>query len=199
MAGMRRRDVLAGGAAALAAVQLGCGTRQEQAPAPKARTEIPAGRARLDAPLAKPNGLNLIVIIADTFRTDHVGAYGARKAKTPSLDRLASEGVVFENTYADALPTIPCRRVWHAGRSLLQEKGNWWRPMDPQDVTLAEILSKAGMRTGLVVDSYHYFKPGMNFHQGFDSFHWIRGRNRTRGSAGRWRSTIPRGTCRSTR
>jgi arylsulfatase A-like enzyme len=88
---------------------------------------------------------------------------------------LGEEGVVFENVYADGLPTIPCRRVFHAGRSLLKEKRNWWRPMDADDVTLAEVLRKAGYHTGLIVDTFHYFAPGMNFHRGYDSWEWIRG------------------------
>jgi arylsulfatase A-like enzyme len=170
---LSRRDLFVGVAAAVAAVQASCG--EKPVPPPAAVIETLTGRRRLDAPLPKPNGLNLVVIIADTWRADHLGAYGAKRIKTPNLDRFASEGVVFENVYADGLPTIPCRRVWHSGRSLLQEKRAWWRPMDPDDVTLAEVLAKAGLNTGLIVDSYHYFKPGMNFHQGFASFQWIRG------------------------
>ena len=37
----------------------------------------------------KLSGLNIIVIIADTFRADHLGCYGSRRVKTPHLDRLA--------------------------------------------------------------------------------------------------------------
>lgn len=174
-----RRELLAGTAAAtaLAATQAGCGNQEPaaQQSAPAVQTQSPTGRARLRAPIPAPNGLNLVVIIADTFRCDHIGAYGGTRAKTPYLDRMASEGVVFENTYADGLPTIPCRRVLHAGRSVLKEKIGWWRPMDPVDVTLAEILSKAGFSSGFIVDTFHHFKPGMNFHKGFGSFQWIRG------------------------
>lgn len=158
-----RREVLraSAGAVSLAATAA--------APPPLTREQ------RLSTPLSKPNGLNLIVIIADTTRWDHLGAYGNRRVKTPNLDRLAAEGVVFENAYADGLPTIPCRRVYHSGRSIVHEKQQWWRPLDPEDVTLAEVLKKAGFTTGLVVDTYHYFKPDMNFHRGYDSWQWIRG------------------------
>ena len=55
--------------------------------------------------------LNLIIIVSDTFRADHVGCYGNERVKTPSLDKLASEGIKFTNVYADGLPTIPERRV----------------------------------------------------------------------------------------
>jgi len=136
--------------------------------------------ARLKTALPKPNGLNLIVIIADTTRFDRLGAYGGKRVKTPSLDRLASEGVVFENTFADGLPTIPCRRVYHTGRSVLREKERWWRPLFDEDVTLAEVLQKQGLETGFIVDTYHHFAPGMNFHRGFNSFQWIRGQENDR-------------------
>ena len=51
---------------------------------------------------AKPNALNLVFVCADTLRLDHVGAYGLTRAKTPCLDELAKQSVVFENAF-----TIP--------------------------------------------------------------------------------------------
>ncbi len=117
--------------------------------------------------------MNLIVIVTDTFRADHLGCYGNERVKTPNLDRLAADGVVFTNVYADGLPTIPMRRVFYTGNSILP--GSEWRPLLPDDVTVADILSEGNYTTGLVADTYHMFKPGMNFHQGFDSWEWIRG------------------------
>ena len=70
---------------------------------------------------SKPNGLNMIVIIADTFRADHLGCYGSTRIKTPYLDKLAKEGVLFADATAEGLPTIPCRRVYHTGKSVLPE------------------------------------------------------------------------------
>ena len=83
--------------------------------------------------------------------------------------------MVFEDSYAGALPTLPIRRQFFTGYGILHEKDGWWRPLRPDDVTLARILNKAGYRTGLITDIYHYFKPGMNFHGGFGSFDFIRG------------------------
>ena len=117
--------------------------------------------------------MNLIMIVADTFRADHLGCYGNERVKTPNLDRLASEGVRFTNAYADGLATIPMRRVFYTGKSILPECA--WIPMAKEDVTLAEILSENGFTTALVSDCYHQFKPGMNFHRGFNSWEWIRG------------------------
>ena len=65
-----------------------------------------------------PQAANAIVICADTFRADYLGAYGNGWIKTPHLDRLAAEGIVFENSFAEALPTIPARKAYFTGRPL---------------------------------------------------------------------------------
>ncbi|MGQ9730675.1 MAG: sulfatase family protein [Candidatus Zipacnadales bacterium] len=125
--------------------------------------------------------MNLITIIADTFRFDHLGCYGSGRAKTPNLDRLASEGVVFEQVYADGLPTIPMRRVFYTGNSILPDAQ--WRPLLPNDITVAQILKQHGFTTALIADCYHLFKPNLNFHEGFDAWEWIRGQE-----SDKWRS-----------
>ncbi len=130
---------------------------------------------------ARPNGLNLIVIIADTWRADHLGCYGADRVKTPYLDAFARKSVLFTNANTEGLPTIPSRRVYHTGKSVLPESK--WRPLSGDDVTFAEVLKKHGFTTSFVVDTYHHFKPGYNFHRGFDSWEWIRGQE-----TDRWRS-----------
>jgi len=122
---------------------------------------------------AKPNGLNMIVIIADTFRADHLGCYGSTRIKTPYLDKLAQQATLFTDASAEGLPTIPCRRVYHTGRSVLPEAK--WQPLSKNDITFAEVLRKHRVTTGFIVDTYHHFKPNYNFHRGFDSWQWIRG------------------------
>jgi arylsulfatase A-like enzyme len=131
----------------------------------KGRPQVPRG--------SKHNGLNMIVIIADTWRADHLGCYGSTRVKTPFLDKLAGEGVLFTDASAEGLPTIPCRRVYHTGKSVLPESK--WQPLAKSDVTFAEVLSKRGVTTGFIVDTYHHFKPDYNFHKGFDCWQWIRG------------------------
>jgi hypothetical protein len=84
---------------------------------------------------SKPNGLNMIVIIADTWRADHLGCYGSTRIKTPYLDKFAKESVLFADASAEGLPTIPCRRVYHTGKSVLPESK--WEPLGKDDVTFA--------------------------------------------------------------
>ena len=125
---------------------------------------------------SKRQPMNLIIIIADTTRADHLGCYGSTWIKTPNLDQLAAEGTLFTNSYADGLPTIPMRRVLMTGKTILPVKeGPAWRPLLDNDVTMAQVLGAKGFTTAFIADTYHYFKPGMNFHRGFKSWRWIRG------------------------
>jgi len=134
--------------------------------------------------IGRVRAVNLICIVSDTLRADYLGCYGNGWVRTPNLDRLAGEGVFFENAYVEGLPTIPERIVLHTGKCTLPFRG--WEPLGPDDVTLAQILGRPGsfqVQTlgrgeyvnALIADTYHIFKPGMNFHRGFHSFQWIRG------------------------
>lgn len=168
----RRR--FTGSLAGLGAVAVGGGALEAQEKRPEFTGPLSSEKLPEKLMVSKPNGLNLIVIIADTFRWDYLRLNGNERIRTPHLDALAEQGVYFENCYADGLPTIPARRVMHTGRSILPDR-NKWIPLAADDVTIAEILGKAGFTTGFIVDTFHHFKPDMNFHRGFSSWEWIRG------------------------
>ena len=130
--------------------------------------------------------INLVLVIIDTLRRDHVGCYGNDWISTPTLDSLAAESARFINIYPEALPTLQVRQSIYTGNRLYpfndhaSKKGDFvrwagWHPVAESQVTLAEIMAHAGYRTGLVTDTYHQFKPSMNFHRGFHQFSWIRG------------------------
>src|SRR5215210_9454692 len=59
--------------------------------------------------------MNVVVVIIDSLRKDHVGAYGNDWIKTPSLDALAKESLRFTRAYPEAIPSIPARRAIHTG------------------------------------------------------------------------------------
>ena len=76
-------------------------------------------RCRREAPpaISHDSIRNVLLITLDTTRADRLGCYGYAGARTPRLDRLAAEGVRFENAFADAPITLtshasiltPCR------------------------------------------------------------------------------------------
>ena len=164
-----RRDFIKAGGAAVAGLAAG------QLVKPALAGQAEEQEAVKLRPKKQP--VNLIIIIADTTRADQLGCYGNTSVKTPNLDQLAAEGVLFTNCYADGLPTIPMRRVLMTGKTILPVKSGdrAWRPLSDDDVTMAQALSRKGFTTGFIADTYHYFKPKMNFHRGFKSWKWIRG------------------------
>jgi arylsulfatase A-like enzyme len=126
------------------------------------------------------SGPNVIVLIIDSLRRDHVGAYGNDWIKTPHLDALAEESLLFTQPYPEAMPTIPVRRAIHTGMrtwpTLPPSFG--WKPIPSGQTTVAEILSRAGFGTYLVTDTYVQFRPRMNFGRGFGTYERIRGQER---------------------
>lgn len=117
--------------------------------------------------------MNIIVIMIDSLRPDHLGCYGNDWIETPNMDRFAEESVLFENAYPEGLPTIPVRTALFTGQHTLPYRP--WQPLVDEDLTAAEILLEHGYKSALITDAYHLFKPGMNFHRGFHAFRWIRG------------------------
>lgn len=126
---------------------------------------------------------NLIVVVFDTLRYD---AVQTDLARTPNLDRFASESAVFTNAWAEALPTIPFRRALYTGmrsypwRHSLPDRGSFphmlgWHAIPESQQTAAEYLSMRGYVTQLVSDLWHQFKPTMNFSRGFAGWDFIRG------------------------
>jgi arylsulfatase A-like enzyme len=173
-----RRDIfkggLAAGAAGLAAMAPGVALAQP-GPAPLP-WQPPAKQSG--------NGLNLVVLVSDTFRADNLEVYGSQWVDTPALNRFAKESVVFEQFYPEGMPTVPIRRQLYTGRRIFPthtyfqqstDQAWGWHPLFIEDVTLAETLRAADYRTALVADVYHIMKPGMNFQRGFDDFEWVRG------------------------
>ena len=119
------------------------------------------------------NGYNVIVIMEDSFRKDHLGCYGNKWIKTPYIDKFASESAVFDYAYAEGLPTIPVRTALFTGRYTLPFRR--WQPLEQLDIPISEVLWDKGFTSAFISDTYHMHKPQMGFSRGFDDVRWIRG------------------------
>ena len=96
-------------------------------------------------------GQNVVLIIVDTLRKDHIGAYGNDWMRTPNLDALAGESLRFTRAYPESTPTICARRAIHTGTRTWPFR-DWdppegenislrcWQPIPLDQVTLAEVL-----------------------------------------------------------
>jgi arylsulfatase A-like enzyme/Tfp pilus assembly protein PilF len=113
----------------------------------------------------------VVLVTIDTLRADHVGAYGAGRARTPVLDRLARRGVRFEAAIAPSPMTQPSHATLFTALDPPRHglRSNGTAPL-PEDVTtLAERMRDAGFATagfiGAVILESHY-----GFAQGFEQF-----------------------------
>jgi len=117
---------------------------------------------------------NIIFILADDLGYGDVGCYGQKRIQTPNIDRLAKEGMRFTDFYAGSTVCAPSRCVlmtgYHTGHCLI--RGNAKDNLRPEDVTLAEVLKRAGYSTGLYGKwgLGHEGSTGVPTRQGFDHF-----------------------------
>ena len=116
---------------------------------------------------------NVVVIVADTFRRDHLGAYGNGHIHTPHLDEFARSSVVFDNHLLSSFPTMPARADILTGTFSYTHMG--WEPLPRHLMTLPEVLSKAGYTSMGIVDTPFFVRNGFGYDRGFDDFVWVRG------------------------
>jgi len=115
--------------------------------------------------------LNLVIVTLDTTRADRMGAYGNKEIETPAFDRIAREGVLFENAVSAAPLTLPVHSSMFTGKFPpehgVRDNGGFF--LGPEQLTLAEVLKTRGYRTGAFVAAYVLdSKWGLN--QGFDTY-----------------------------
>lgn len=114
--------------------------------------------------------LNVVFITLDTTRADRIGAYGSVDAGTPNIDRIARNGVVFEQAESVAPLTLPAHCSLFTGRFPFEhgvhENG---MPLPPQERTLAQVLQAEGMRTGAFTASF-VLDPRWGLARGFDRY-----------------------------
>ena len=95
--------------------------------------------------------MNVIVLVNDTFRRDHVGCYGNTWIQTPNLDRFAQRSAIFDQYYAASYPTVPNRWDISSGRFGFPTLG--WQPLNPGDVTWGQVMSRHGVHTQMIWDT----------------------------------------------
>jgi arylsulfatase A-like enzyme/tetratricopeptide (TPR) repeat protein len=98
---------------------------------------------------------SLLLITLDTTRADRLGCYGHDNALTPALDLLASEGVLFEQAFADVPITLPSHATIMTGLHPPEHglRVNGSHRLDIELPTLAEMLREEGYRTAAFIAS----------------------------------------------
>ena len=119
----------------------------------------------------RPDQLNVLLITLDTTRWDRIGAYGDGAAATPNLDRIAGEGVLFEQAIAAAPLTLPAHSTIFTGmlppRHGVRDNGGY--VLDAKHVTLAAALKESGRQTGAFVGAF-VLDGKFGLDSGFDTY-----------------------------
>jgi arylsulfatase A-like enzyme len=155
---LTRRDVLRAGGAGAAGMTLfgaaGCDKEGEAA-----GQEVRLGKAPVGA-------MNVVVVVMDSLRADHI--YG-RRARTPVWNKWARDSLRFTRAFPEAMPTIPARRSvmsgkrifpyrgWHPYKDLPPQPG--WEPVGSDGRMWTEVLRDKGWTTGYVTDNPHLLLP----------------------------------------
>jgi choline-sulfatase len=127
-------------------------------------------RAALAGKRPAPASVNVLVITLDTLRADVLGCYGGGVA-TPNIDRMAREGVLFEQATATVPLTLPSHSSIMTGllpvRHGVRDNGGFF--LEPSFTTLAERFQTAGYATAAFVGSW-VLERRWGLAQGFDHY-----------------------------
>jgi arylsulfatase A-like enzyme/Flp pilus assembly protein TadD len=104
----------------------------------------------------RESGLDVLLITIDTLRADALGSYGNRRAETPWIDRLAREGVRFDDAHAHNVTTLPSHANILSGlypqEHGVRDNSGFRFPKDVR--SLASIFEGQGYRTGAFVSAF---------------------------------------------
>jgi arylsulfatase A-like enzyme len=124
---------------------------------------------------ARTSKPNIIFILADDLGYGDLGCYGQKLIATPNIDRLAVDGIKFTQAYCGSTVCAPSRCAlmtgFHMGHARI--RGNARVDLQPEDVTVAEVLKSAGYKTSLIGKwgLGTAGNSGIPTRQGFDEFY----------------------------
>lgn len=136
-------------------------------------------RAVANLPPAAPGAPNVLVIVVDTLRADHLSSYGYARPTSPNIDRLAREGVLFENAVSGSSWTFPSHVSLVTGLYQFQHGMGLVQPVpvfgpDASSLggypTIGEALERQGYRTGAFSANRAFFTANVGFNRGFIHF-----------------------------
>jgi arylsulfatase A-like enzyme len=125
-------------------------------------------RAALPVP---PNSPNVLIIIVDTLRADHLSTYGYTRDTSPYLTHLAQQGVLFENAIAPSSWTLPTHASLLTGLYPHQNRMEEYSDILSGGIpTLGDTMEKRGYRTAAFSANYFFFCRDRGFARGFTHF-----------------------------
>jgi arylsulfatase A-like enzyme len=121
-------------------------------------------------PPATPGSPNVLVVVIDTLRADHLALYGYNRETTPHLDAIAKQGVVFENDISPSPWTLGSHASMLTGRYPHEHGVDHEVALGTTYPTLPEVFERRGYRTGGVSANLYYFARRTGLTRGFIHF-----------------------------
>ena len=130
-------------------------------------------------PTAAAGAPNVLVIVVDTLRADHVSSYGYARPTTPNFDRMAQQGVLFDNAISPCSWSLPSHVSLLTGLYQFEHGiGNvqpepwlgWGRKAWAASPLWERRWSNRGYRTGAFSANRTYFSASLGFGRGFHHF-----------------------------
>ncbi|MBK8588449.1 MAG: sulfatase-like hydrolase/transferase [Sandaracinaceae bacterium] len=116
---------------------------------------------------------NVLVIVVDTLRADHLPAWGYQTGSTPHLDAFAADAVRFDQAFSNASWTRPSFASIMTGRMPSSHTVMGKGSRLPEEITtMAEAMSARGFVTGGFMTNFNV-EPRFNFGQGFDEYRFL--------------------------
>jgi arylsulfatase A-like enzyme len=121
-------------------------------------------------PLPPPDSPNVLLIVLDTVRADHLSVYGYARPTTPNLEILAQGGIRFDQARAAAPWTLASHATLFTGRWPHELGSRWMHPMRDGVPTLAEYLGSSGYATAGFVGNTFYCAYDSGLDRGFTHY-----------------------------
>ncbi len=121
-------------------------------------------------PLPPPDSPNVLLIVLDTVRADHLSLYGYPRTTTPNLERFAKRGVRFDQVRATAPWTLPSHASLFTGRWPHELGVEWMTPLRGNFPTLAEYLGSHGYATAGFVANTLFCSYDTELDRGFTHY-----------------------------
>ncbi len=110
---------------------------------------------------------SVLLLVLDTVRAWDLSLYGYHLRTTPTLERLAADGVLFEHAISAAPWTLPSHASMFTGRYPHDLSTGWYSPLDDEHPTLAERMTASGYATGGFVGNLIYTSHLYGLNRGF--------------------------------
>lgn len=127
------------------------------------------------------NKPNIILIVMDTARADHMSCYGYHRDVTPNIDEFAESATFYSKVMASCSWTLPSHASLFTGKDPFmhgahnvegdgRQRYDNLNGLDERHLTLAEALKQSGYKTAALIANDCYFLPRFQLDQGFETY-----------------------------